>query len=359
VNTHPPAVSVILPTFNRLQYLRPAVDSVFAQTFEDWELVIADDGSASATSSYLETVSSHPRVRLMRLPHTGNPSIVRNAALRAARGEYIAFMDSDDVWLPRKLEIQLEALRASRCRWSYTALTRVNAAGEVMPRESPGRRRTPGGSILKQLLALEVAVATPAVMAERSLMSEVGGFDEQQLFFEEYDLWLRLNARAEVCAVVEPLVLVRNHEQHYSADRMGVYQARLALLDKVERSGAGADLVAVLKIERAKTAAALAAILATLDRPAQALKMLWRGRSCALQSRSGLVRAAVTAARAIAPAWLRSLVRHYRRGRNESSASHPQRGPLNAHEAEPAQQADNRHGHDEDGSHAVQPRVEP
>jgi hypothetical protein len=359
VSAYSPAVSVILPTFNRLQYLRPAVDSVLAQTFEDWELVIADDGSALETTSYLETVSSHPRVRLMRLIHTGNPSIVRNEALRAARGEYVAFMDSDDVWLPRKLEIQLGALRASQCRWSYTALTRVNAAGEVMPREAPGRRRTPGGSILKQLLALEVAVATPAVMAERSLMSEVSGFDEQQLFFEEYDLWLRLSSRAEVCAVAEPLVLIRNHEQHYSADRVGVYQARFKLLDKVERSSAGADLVAVLNSERAKTAAALAEVLAPLDRPAEALRMLWRGRSCALQSRSGLVRAAVTAARAIAPAWLRSLVRHYRRGRQQSPPRHQQRGPLDPHEAEPAQQADNRHSHYEDGSHAVQPRVKP
>jgi len=359
VNTGSPAVSIILPTFNRLHYLRPAVDSVLAQTFADWELVIADDGSALETTSYLESVSNQPRVRLMRLLHTGNPSMVRNAALREARGEYVAFMDSDDVWLPRKLEIQLDALRASQRRWSYTALTRVNAAGEIMARESPGRRRTPGGSILKQLLALEVAVATPAVMAERSLVSEVGGFDEQQLYFEEYDLWLRLSSRAEVCAVAEPLVLVRNHEQHYSADRVGVYQARFRLLDKVERSGAGADLVAVVNLERAKTAALLAESLATLGRSTEALRMLWKSRSCALQSRSGRARAAVTAARAIAPAWLRSLVRHYRRRRHQSPPSQQQRGPLDTHEAQPAQQADHRQSQDEDGSHAVQQRVKP
>ncbi len=80
-----PTVSIILPTFNRLQYLRAAVDSVFGQTFEDWELVIADDGSDSETQAYLRDVARGPRVRLLSLPHSGNPPAVRNIALREAR----------------------------------------------------------------------------------------------------------------------------------------------------------------------------------------------------------------------------------------------------------------------------------
>jgi len=116
-----PTVSIVLPTFNRLPYLRAAVDSVFAQSFQDWELIIADDGSDAETSAYLQTVAGMPRVKLLCLPHTGNPPAVRNAALREAHAEYVAFLDSDDIWLPRKLESQLASLRCRPTRkWSYT-----------------------------------------------------------------------------------------------------------------------------------------------------------------------------------------------------------------------------------------------
>ncbi len=178
MSDRPPAVSVILPTFNRLKFLRPAVDSVLSQTFIDWELIIADDGSDTETVSYLETLQAAPGVRLLKLAHTGNPSAVRNAALRDARGEYVAFIDSDDVWLPRKLEIQLSALRSSGRRWSYTALTRVDDSGAVMPGEVPGRRLLREGSILEHLLTLEVVIATPSVLVERYLLVELGGFEQ-------------------------------------------------------------------------------------------------------------------------------------------------------------------------------------
>jgi len=324
VNTRSPVVSVILPTFDRLTFLRAAVDSVLTQTFEDWELIIADDGSDAETVSYLQTLVSAARVRLLRLAHTGNPSKVRNEALREARGEYVAFIDSDDLWLPRKLELQLNALRTSKCRWSYTALTRVDAVGAVMPREVPGRRLTPGGAILRELLTLQVAVATPSVMAERSLVQEVGGFDEQQLFFEEYDLWLRLNIRSAVNAVEQPLACVRNHDQHYSADRVGVYQARLRLLDKIAGLTQGLHLEAVIRQERAKTAAALAFVHAAAGKRSDAWRMLWQSRRGALESRTWWSKAAGTAARAIAPARMRELLRSHRnnkRNRNQPPVS--------------------------------------
>src|SRR5260221_147392 len=122
----PPLVSIIVPTFNRVKYLRVAVDSVFAQTFEDWELIIADDGSDADTMAYLRTLADVPRVKLLRLSHTGNPPAVRNAALREATAEYIAFLDSDDVWMPEKLEAQLMSLRSHPVRrWSYTGCVMV------------------------------------------------------------------------------------------------------------------------------------------------------------------------------------------------------------------------------------------
>ena len=108
-----------------------------AQTFTDWELIIADDGSDLETRQYLQSLAKQPRVRVLWLAHTGRPSVVRNAALLGAVGEYVAFLDSDDLWAARKLERQLETLRLRpTCRWSYTAFLRVDAGGIPLPEES-------------------------------------------------------------------------------------------------------------------------------------------------------------------------------------------------------------------------------
>ena len=314
-----PTVSVVLPAFNRLQYLRSAVDSVFAQSFPDWELIIADDGSGHETTAFLQTLERLPRVRLLRLQHSGNPSVVRNAAIRAARGRYVAFLDSDDVWLPGKLEVQIAAHRACIARrWSYTALIRIDASGEMLPGESPPRRPVYEGDIFEQLLTLEAAVTTPSVVVERALLEEVGGFDEELFFFEEYDLWLRLMRISAVTGIEEPLVLVRNHDQHYSADRVRVYESRLQLLDGVARLDLTAHLRSVLRLERARTAASLATAYAACNRTGDALKMLWSSRQCAGQDAKWWRRAAALLLRALVPGWVQGAVRRYR-GRDPSA----------------------------------------
>lgn len=230
---NPGTISVVLPTFNRLEYLRSSVDSVFAQTFEAWELIIADDGSDEETKTYLQSLERLPRVKLIWLPHTGNLSAVRNAGLREARGEYVAFLDSDDLWRPSKLERQIEALRKSPGRgWCYTGYVRIDGAGDV--RDYPGTApwAPHRGAIVDQLLRLEAAVATAAVLVERRLLAEVGGFDEELFIFEHYDLWLRLAFRSEVELIDEPLTCLRSHEQHYSKVGIPMLAGRRQLLRK-------------------------------------------------------------------------------------------------------------------------------
>ena len=226
-------VSVILPAFNRLRYLRAAVDSVFAQTLAQWELIIADDGSDEETRAYLRALECLPHVKLVWLPHTGNPSAVRNAALRAARGEYIAFLDSDDLWRPTKLTRQIETLR--KCvhrRWIYTGYVRIDDSGEARTYPSKKPWIPYRGAISEQLLRLEAAVATAAVVVERRLLLEVGGFDEELFIFEHYDLWLRLASHSEVELIDEPLTCLRSHEQHYSKDGIPMLAGRNRLLCK-------------------------------------------------------------------------------------------------------------------------------
>jgi glycosyltransferase involved in cell wall biosynthesis len=228
-----PTVSVIVPAFNRTAFLKLAIDSVFAQTFGDWELVVADDGSEADTQRYLRSIEG-PSRRIVWLPHSGNPSLTRNAASAKAVGQYLAFLDSDDVWEPTKLQRQVEALRArSHARWSYTACRHINAAGELLPRKAKKPVPMPDGLIFQQLLTLEIGIAMPTVMAERSLFIEIGGFDPEQRFGEFHDLCLRFARRAEVVAVREPLCAVRVHDQHYSSDKIADRLGWLQLYTKM------------------------------------------------------------------------------------------------------------------------------
>jgi glycosyltransferase involved in cell wall biosynthesis len=318
----PPTVSVILPTFNRLKLLRPAVESVFAQTFRDWHLIVADDGSEGETARFLTSLGAEPRVTVLRLAHRGNPAAVRNAALREARAEYVAFLDSDDLWLPEKLEVQLGVQRARPGRrWSYCAEYLMDAQGRSHPGQGADGRALAEGAIFEKLLNFEASLSTPCVLAERSLIEEVGGFDEGLRYWEDYDLWVRLSLRSEVAAISQPLVRVRSHAEHYSADRPGVYEARFLLLEKIARLASTPRQHALLRRERARTAAALATVHASLGARGAALAMLWRSRSGAWHDRDWWPRAARTLARALAPSWLRGRLRRLRaRGRRNAAA---------------------------------------
>jgi glycosyltransferase involved in cell wall biosynthesis len=317
-----PTVSIVLPTYNRLQFLRAAVDSVFQQTFSDWELIIADDGSNAETLAFLAHIERHERVRLLRLAHSGNPSAVRNSGIGAARGRHVAFLDSDDVWLPDKLQLQVAAHAAcDRRRWSYTALARIDAAGLPM-RDGLGSNWTAhDGNIFEPLLSLSATVATPTVMVERQLLREVGGFDEEQPYFEDYDLWLRLSLQSDVILVNVPLALIRNHSEHYSADRIRVYEARFRMLEKHSPHAASTRLRGALRLARASTAGSLALVAAVAGMRGYALRMLWRSRLCALKSRQWWPRAGSTVLRVVLPRWLQETVRRRRRQRRTLAAA--------------------------------------
>jgi glycosyltransferase involved in cell wall biosynthesis len=225
-------VSVILPTFNRTRFLKQAIESVFAQTYADWELVIADDGSAQETQEYLRSIATS-RVRTIWLEHCANPSRVRNAAIEAAQGHYLAFLDSDDVWAPSKLQLQIEGLLDHPdCQWSYTGCDRIDENGQPLVNLRLSVPRP--GWIFEALLRLEITIAMPAVVADRDLVEEVSGFDEQQRFGEFHDLCLRLALKSPAAAVPEPLCSIRAHQEHYSADRVAAFASWMRLYEKME-----------------------------------------------------------------------------------------------------------------------------
>ncbi|MEO8017936.1 MAG: glycosyltransferase [Pseudomonadota bacterium] len=254
-------VSVVLPTFNRPGPLRVAIESVLAQTYTDWELIIADDGSDQATREYLRSLDD-PRIRALWLEHSGNPSIARNAAIADARASLVAFLDSDDWWMPRKLETQLAAMaRKPQCLWSYGKEILVDAHGE--PVVDPGIKewRPYEGSIAGDLLRIEALISTPTVIVARSLLELVGGFDAEQKFVGDYELWVRLALRSGVVAVSEPLVYVRIHREHYTGDRLGVHRGWCRLYRKFAGSIADSNLRALCRTSAATSELQVAQIL--------------------------------------------------------------------------------------------------
>jgi GT2 family glycosyltransferase len=280
----PPLVSVILPAYNRLKYLRSAVDSVFAQTLANWELIIADDGSDDDTKAYLSGLQSLPRVRLIWLPHTGNPSAVRNAALREATGQFVAFLDSDDVWVAAKLERQVDALRASsNCRWIYTGYVQIDDAGELKTSPAAKPWIPCRGAIVEQLLRLEASVATAAVLVERGMLARVGAFDEELLMFEHYDLWLRLALLSDVELIDEPLTCLRFHEQHYSQEGNPMLEGRRELLRKTHSRVTDPHLRKIIENLWAQSVLRLANMRADTDR-LEALRTLVGGYPCSFRN---------------------------------------------------------------------------
>jgi glycosyltransferase involved in cell wall biosynthesis len=255
-----PAVSVILPAFNRVGYLRDAVESVVAQTHADWELVIADDGSGDETRAFLGSLRD-PRIHTIWLPHRGNPAAARNAALRRATGRYVAFLDSDDTWAPQKLERQLALMRdRAERRWSYTRDALIDEFGNSFSDERIKRWVPYDGRIVERLLKIDALISAASVVAERSLVAEAGGFDEEQRYGEDYDLWLRLALLSEVSVSPEPLARIRVHGDNYGSDRVAAYQGWVRLYGKMAGLVPDRRLRALCRRRRGENALVLAGL---------------------------------------------------------------------------------------------------
>ncbi|MGH8220310.1 MAG: glycosyltransferase [Steroidobacteraceae bacterium] len=301
-----PAVSIVLPTFNRVHYLRPAIASVFAQTFDDWELLIADDGSSEQTVAYLrELESRESRVKLLLLAHTGRTSVVRNVALRVARGEYVAFLDSDDLWVSAKLEKQIESLHANPARsWSYSGFRMVNASLQPLG-EIPFRPAQ--GWIVAEVLSFQTIIVQSSVVLSRRLLERTGRYDERLSLCSDLELWLRCALGGEADCIAEPLVWVRRHDEHAGDDIEACRDMNRAL--ELIRPALGRRWGPELSKQRAIASATLARALAVAGKRRAAFATLFASASFACTEREWWRRAAGAAARALAPQVLRRATR--------------------------------------------------
>ena len=207
---HKPLVSVVIPVFNRRRLLVEALESVLRQTEKSFEVIIVDDGSTEGSLGVLEDiivpVPPETRIEILSLEHSGRPGFVRNRGAGTARGEYLAFLDSDDLWLPEKLSLQLSLMRQR----SGIALSHTreiwSRGGKIMSQSKQRFRRD--GMVFEDAL-LKCTIGPSTVMIERSLFLEAGGFREDIEIAEDYELWLRLTAFREVAYLDVPLTVKR------------------------------------------------------------------------------------------------------------------------------------------------------
>lgn len=226
-----PGVSVIIPTYNRAWVLNEAIDSVLAQDFRDFELIVVDDGSTDNTGQILD--SYHQDLMVIRQPNRG-VSAARNRGIAAASGGLIAFLDSDDLWLPRKLSSQIDFFNSNP-----DAV--INQTEEIWIRDGvrvnpKARHRKLSGMIFEPSLAL-CLVSPSAVMMKRSLFDEVGLFDEDLPACEDYDLWLRISWRYPVHLIETPLIIKRGGHADQLSKAPGLDKFRIQALKKVIESG--------------------------------------------------------------------------------------------------------------------------
>ncbi len=223
-----PHISVIIPTYNRAALLIEAVESVLAQTWSDFELIVVDDGSTDDTPQCLKKYSD--RLIYLRQENRG-VSAARNYGIANARGEWLAFLDSDDLWLPRKLAAQVDFFRHNP-----TAL--ICQTEEIWRRDD--RRVNPkkihqkhSGWIYERCLPLCI-VSPSAVMMRRSLLDAVGLFDETLPACEDYDLWLRIGKDYPIYLIDEPLIIKRGgHDDQLSRQHWGMDRFRIRAMQKL------------------------------------------------------------------------------------------------------------------------------
>jgi glycosyltransferase involved in cell wall biosynthesis len=224
-----PKVSVIIPTYNRLPMLTEAIHSVLKQDFEDFELIVVDDGSTDGTIEEIRKFGG--RVRLLQHPENRGVSAARNKGFLHAKGKYIAFLDSDDLWVKGKLKIQVTFLDDNpHYPLCYTDEIWIRRGKRVNPMVKHAKY---SGWIFEKCLPLCI-ISPSSAMMRKTLFSKVGLFDEALPVCEDYDFWLRISARFPIFFINRKLIIKRGgHSDQLSNRSWGNDRYRVIALEKL------------------------------------------------------------------------------------------------------------------------------
>jgi glycosyltransferase involved in cell wall biosynthesis len=213
-----PLVSVVIPTFNREHLIVDALDSVLAQGYRPLQLVVVDDGSEDNTESVVlkwaeenaGSLQSGFSLHYVKQQNQGG-NVARNRGIRESRGEYIAFLDSDDCWDAMKLEKQCQLFgKGSDVAAVYCGVRHMDAATGKVTEAPP--RDYPRGDLLDEMLVHDVTAPTSTYIVRRDVFSKVGAFDETLQARQDWDMWIRVSAHGDIEALPEALVQFRSHD---------------------------------------------------------------------------------------------------------------------------------------------------
>jgi glycosyltransferase involved in cell wall biosynthesis len=239
-----PRVSAIVPAYNAAAYLAEALDSALAQTYSSLEIIIVDDGSTDSTAAIADGyAAAYPgRVRVIHQANAGLPG-ARNTAIAAARGELLALLDADDVWLPGHLECVVSAFDAEPgLALVHANIERIDANGRTTERWNRRwrNRKDPYAAVATRL----EHVSCPTVVFRRDCVEQIGGFDLQftGLGCEDRDLWLRILERYPVRYIDQVTARYRTHGTNMSGNHRKMAAARQRLLEKLSKTPRGAPL---------------------------------------------------------------------------------------------------------------------
>lgn len=213
-----PLVSIIIPTFNSAKYIEETLNSVFKQTFKNYEIIIVDDGSEDETVKIVNNLKSE-KIRIIKAEHSGQPAISRNIGIKSAKGFYIAFLDSDDLWHKNKLKEQLKVFsKFQEAVLVYSmSLTKgvsiFSSAFELLPLPFKAARN------FKDLIDKGNSITTSTVLVKRDSASSIGGFDEDPSNkMEDYALWLDLANKNPIVFIPKIHCYYRIHDNQFSGN---------------------------------------------------------------------------------------------------------------------------------------------
>lgn len=244
-----PTFDVIIPAYNAAKFLPQAIDSVVAQTFEDWRILLVDDGSTDNTAEvvapYIEQLG--PKLKYIKQANAGLPA-ARNTAIRNSSAELLALLDADDIWLPERLAESVKCFEGRpQVGLAYGFNSRIDADGVVIDTFTR-RSKYAEGKIARYIYMRLVQLPCPTITFRRSAVDEVGMFDETLRATEDRDLWVRIAMKYEVALVPKLIALYRTSpnamttdpermlkaqqqfiEKHYGEPGLGAWERRVAL----------------------------------------------------------------------------------------------------------------------------------
>jgi GT2 family glycosyltransferase len=225
-------VTILIPTFNRRTLLKRALNSVYKQTYTEFEVIVVDDGSTDGTEKMIRDL--FPMVKYLSQSNSGVSS-ARNKGIASAKGKWLAFLDSDDEWLPQKLSKQMSLLK-SKPDYKICHTEEQWVRNGVKVNQMKKHKKT-GGWIFLQCLPL-CAMSPSSIIIHHSIFSELGNFDTSLPACEDYDMWLRITAKHPVLFIEEPQIIkYGGHEDQLSKTHWGMDRYRITALQKIILGG--------------------------------------------------------------------------------------------------------------------------